>query len=118
MTSKEQLHANVIHWVNVLEGNQDEIRDLYPPEEMDALTCSEYVTEHILDVEYTVSGSGDVLGASYLMAFGGPTVRIDTRHGTVVGTWGHDRYELPYTDNIDLHSLEESFAESFSTSGR
>jgi hypothetical protein len=71
MTSKEQLHANVIHWVNVLEGNQDEIRDLYPPEEMDALTCSEYVTEHILDVEYTVSGSGDVLGASYLMAFGG-----------------------------------------------
>ena len=112
MTSKEQLHANVIHWVNALEGNQDEEECLT---DADLL---EYVIEGILDAEYTVSGSGDVLGASYLMAFGGPTVRIDTRHGTVVGTWGHDRYELPYTDNIDLHGLEESFAESFNTSGR
>ena len=111
MTSKEQLHANVIHWVNALGGNIDE-------EDLLTLTCLEYVIEGILGAEYTVSGSGDVLGASYLMAFGGPTVWIDTRHGTVVGTWGNDRYEIPYTDNIDLIGLEESFAESFSTSGR
>lgn len=112
MTSKEQLHANVLHWVNVLEGNKEEEENLT---DADLL---EYVLEGILDVEYTVAGSGDVLGASYLMTFGGPTVRIDTRHQTVVGTWAHDRYEIPYTDNIGLHCLEESFAESFSTSGR
>ena len=28
MTSKEQLHANVLHWVNVLEGNKEEEENL------------------------------------------------------------------------------------------
>jgi len=102
MTSKEQLHANVLHWVEVLEGN-------HQPENTDE-TALEYVLEGILDVEYTVAGSGQVLGASYLMAFGGPTVRIDTRHNTVIGTWGHDTYSVSYTDNIGLQSLEEDFA--------
>ena len=110
MTSKEQLHANVLHWVKVLEGN-------HQPEDTDE-TGLEYVLEGILDVEYTVAGSGQVLGASYLMAFGGPTVRIDTRHEMVIGTWGHDRCERPYDDNIGLKSLEESFAEAIGLEDR
>ena len=111
MTSKEQLHANVLHWVKVLEGNHDpqDIAEAMNAEYENAL---DYVLEGILDVEYTVTGSGQVLGASYLMAFGGPTVRIDTRHSAVTGTWGHDTYSVSYDDNIGLKSLEESFAES------
>ena len=106
MTSKEQLHANVLHWVKVLEGNHDP-RDV---EETGLESALEYVLEGILDVEYTVGNSGHVLGASYLMAFGGPTVRIATRHNAVIGTWGHDTYSVSYDDNIGLHSLEEDFA--------
>jgi hypothetical protein len=109
MTSKEQLLANVLHWVNVLEGKHE-------PEDGDGIGLEydslEYVCESSLDVEYTVSGGGWLIGASYLMAFGGPTVRIDTRHSTVIGTWGHDRCERPYTDKIGLKSHGESFAEA------
>jgi hypothetical protein len=37
---------------------------------------------------------------------------------TVIGTWGHDRCERPYDDNIGLKSLEESFAEAIGLEDR
>lgn len=47
----------------------------------------------VLDIEYTISGRGDYLGARIAVALGGPNIYIDTREGYVKGYWGTDRAE-------------------------
>jgi hypothetical protein len=49
--------------------------------------------EDVLDIEYTISSSGDFLGARIAVALGGPNIYIDTREGEVKGYWGTDRAE-------------------------
>ena len=44
-----------------------------------------------LDVEYTISGSGEYLGACIAITLGGPNIYINTRRGEVEGYWGSDR---------------------------
>jgi hypothetical protein len=44
-----------------------------------------------LDVSYTISSQGDLLGGEVTVAFGGPTVWIDTRANKVEGSWGGER---------------------------
>lgn len=43
-----------------------------------------------LDIEYTISGRGDFLGARIAVALGGPNIYVDTRRGEVEGYWGSD----------------------------
>ena len=44
-----------------------------------------------LDVEYTISSRGDLLGVRAYVALGGPNIWVDTRNGEVAGAWGCDR---------------------------
>lgn len=47
----------------------------------------------VLDYEYTISSTGEYLGAKIWVTLGGPNVCIDTREGYVKGAWGCDREE-------------------------
>jgi len=58
----------------------------------DAYDLYSYFTD-VLDIEYTISGRGDYLGARIAVAIGGPNIYIDTREGYVKGYWGTDREE-------------------------
>lgn len=58
----------------------------------DACDLYSYFSD-VLDIEYTISGRGDYLGARIAVALGGPNIYIDTREGYVKGYWGTDREE-------------------------
>ena len=58
-----------------------------------------------LDIQYTVSGSKDYLGARILVAFGGPNIWIDTRTKTVEGYWWDGKAEAGYVDTLNLDDV-------------
>jgi hypothetical protein len=58
--------------------------------------------QDVLDIEYIVNGKGEYLGARVLVAFGGPTIWINTRTGTVEGSWWSARAEASFKDNLGL----------------
>ena len=64
-----------------------------------------------LDIEYTCSGNREYLGASVLVAFGGPNIRIDTRHRVVRGAWWNHSFSAPYADNIGIDDACEELWE-------
>ena len=65
-----------------------------------------------LHIEYTISSSGEYLGARVWVTLGGPNVWIDTREGYVKGAWGSDRAEawIPAEINDEINDI---FAEYF-----
>lgn len=83
------------------EDNQDEEYSVY-----------DWLSERTLDIEYTISGKGDYLGASVLVCFGGPNIWIDTRHQQVKGAWGFDSVSVPYFE--DGMGLDDACEELFS----
>lgn len=46
-----------------------------------------------LDIEYTISGNMDFLGARIAVTLGGPNIYVNTRTGYVEGYWGTDKAE-------------------------
>lgn len=63
-----------------------------------------------LDIQYIVNSSKEYLGARILVAFGGPTIWINTHEGVVEGYWGSDSEEWGFTDNLGLDEfLEEVY---------
>ena len=63
-----------------------------------------------LDIEYIVGSDGDYRGARILVAFGGPTIWINTRTNTVEGGWWQDSAHATFDDAIGLdETLEELF---------
>jgi len=96
MTISKLLHSNVKHWVEVIEGaidydETDGYEDIF-----------DYLAQSFLDITYTVSGDGRLLGAEVLVAFGGPTIYINTMRGAVEGFWGTERLSMSYNDTIGL----------------
>lgn len=65
-----------------------------------------------LDIEYTISGSGEYLGARVWVTLGGPNVWIDTREGYVKGAWGSDRAECWIPREIN-YEIDEIFSEYY-----
>lgn len=61
-----------------------------------------------LDIEYIVTSKGEYLGARVLVAFGGPTIWIDTRRSIVEGAWWGDSAMASFNDSLGLNdALEE-----------
>ena len=59
--------------------------------------------DDVLATEYTISSEGEYLGARILVAFGGPTIWVDTRRQTVEGAWWGDHHiESYHTDAMDI----------------
>jgi hypothetical protein len=97
-----QNHVNSIA-ANISAGfTDDDVNDDGEP-----MSAFDYLSD-VLDIEYTVSGRGDYLGARVLVAFGGPNIWINTRTNTVEGYWWGDKATASFDDGMDLNSaLEE-----------
>lgn len=66
-----------------------------------------------LDVEYIVNAKGEYLGARICVAFGGPTIWIDTRRRCVEGGWWADRASISYSaDAMDIDGAASELWES------
>lgn len=68
-----------------------------------------------LDVEYTISSRGDLLGVRLYVTLGGPNIYIDTRAGEVVGHWGADtaRAWVPSEICDEINEIFEEIYRSF-----
>lgn len=64
-----------------------------------------------LDIEYIVNGKREYLGARVLVAFGGPTIWIDTRRKVVEGHWWGDSFVAHYGDALGLDEVLETLWE-------
>lgn len=87
-----------------VDGIRDDLKNLYEADYTDeereeleesgeAFDLYSYFDSNALDCEYTISYTGDFLGARIWVTLGGPNVCIDTREGYVKGAWGTDREE-------------------------
>jgi hypothetical protein len=63
-----------------------------------------------LDIEYRVGSNGSYRSALVMVAFGGPSIFIDTKTNMIEGYWWSDRASEPYIDGIGLdEALEELY---------
>lgn len=97
-TSKEQLREQVASIAAMLENGFDEDDLNVDGEPMSAM---DYIFE-ALDIEYQISSDRQYLGANICVAFGGPSIYIDTRKCCVEGYWWGDTCRKYYTDNVGL----------------
>ena len=64
-----------------------------------------------LDIEYTISGSMDFLGARIAVTLGGPNIYVNTRTGYVEGYWGTDKAEawIPSEVCEEINAIFEDY---------
>ncbi len=91
--SHDQLRQNCLSIVRELENESEDVAFTF--------------LDDALSIEYTVDGRHQFLGAQLLVAFGGPTIWVDTRSDLIKGSWGGDKVTMPFRDVNDLHSLCE-----------
>jgi len=88
---KQQLLDNIITIITKIE----EENDLFD------------ILNSALDIEYTIDGRGQYIGAKITVATGGPHIEINTRYNKVIGYWGITKIERSYDDNIGLYDYME-----------
>ena len=69
-------------------------------------TFDDYLKNKVLEIIYKTDESLDFLGAELLVAYGGPTVVINTQKNTVQGSWALDSYEVSYSNSSLENHLE------------
>jgi len=68
----------------------------------------DWINRHHYARRYTIDADRSYIGARVLVAGGGPTVWIDFEDDLIIGTWGHDRFEIPFKDSWNVGSTLES----------
>ncbi|WP_269929117.1 hypothetical protein [Kocuria massiliensis] len=106
----DMLRRNVLSTVERLESTDlpEDERDDY---EDDVYTATDFLGGS-LDIEYTVSGHGEYLGATVTVTVGGPHVEVDTRRDMVIGYWGGERWSASYEDVLGLDDYCSEIFES------
>lgn len=82
----------------------------------DAEPCDIYdyfEADEPLDVAASIDSDCRIVGFKVWMAFGGPTIVIDTARGEVAGWWGADEVRR-YLDSVD--AVNEYYTEQFAGS--
>mgnify|MGYP003680818340 FL=1 len=81
-------------------------------------SCGEYMdtsgfdyVSDVLDVNWVLDSNREFKGARLMVAYGGPTIWIDTSTNTVSGGWWGDSYSATYSrDEMDIDgACEELF---------
>lgn len=74
----------------------------------------DYIDDHALDIEYTISSNMDFLGAEIAVALGGPSVYINTRNKRVEAYWGGEEGSYPLDSDVcdELYAMFEEAYES------
>jgi len=73
----------------------------YEEEDEAYLSAYDYLTDAIDSVHY-VDSNHEYLGTRLLVAFGGPTIWVDTYKRTVEGQWWGDSYTEHFDDHLGL----------------
>jgi hypothetical protein len=108
---KNMLKDQVDNIVSNLENGltlQDVGMDTDKSDQDDIISGFDYLQD-ALDILYIVDGNGEYLGAQICVAFGGPTIWIDTLKQTVEGHWWQDRHTAHYQE--DAMDIDESLRE-------
>lgn len=93
ITSHDQLHQNCLAIAHKLET--------------EAENAASSFLDDALSVEFTVDATHKFLGAEILVAFGGPTIWVNTRIDTIEGSWGNATVNMRFFDEHDLHGMCE-----------
>lgn len=64
----------------------------------------------ILDIEYTVNSQMEYLGATVCLAWGGPSIYLDTRNHEIRGYWWGDHYTI---SGVACAMIDEAIEEHF-----
>lgn len=103
----EQIRANIENGITY-EAAGMECPEEYGGDPSEIISAFDYL-EGVLDIEYTVNGAGEYLGARVLVAFGGPNIWINTRTQEVEGHWWGDSARARYTG--DAMGLDDALRE-------
>lgn len=74
-------------------------------------TAMDYL-EDALDITYTFNSERELIGATLLVAYGGPNIYVDLNDCYVKGSWGYDEVKAPFGgENVEdlLEALENLF---------
>lgn len=78
---------------NYVDNIAKELKEIYNGEQInddgETMTLYDYISD-VLDIEYTLNSSKELIGVRLWVTLGGPNIYIDTRAGEVVGHWGCD----------------------------
>ncbi len=69
----------------------------HAPKDAEQMDISDYIVD-ALDIEVTHNLNGTYCGASVTLAYGGPSIYLNTRYGRVEGYWGADEVFVPISD--------------------
>ena len=83
----------------------------YEEEDEAYLSAYDYLTD-ALEATYHVNEYREYLGARVMVAFGGPTIWIDTWKRQVEGQWWGESFIESYSDNIGLNDACEDMFNS------
>ena len=90
MNTKEHLEKSCKVWIEELEKiGKGEIEDL-----------EEWINDNVLEIQRLQSlsnGKWETTEYIFLVGFGGPNIWIDGAEKKVVGYWGMDKAEMPFT---------------------
>ena len=79
--------------------------------ELEALGVYDWL-EDVLDIEYTISGRGEYLGARVMVTCGGPNIYVNTRAGRVELFWWGDRADWAIEPDA-VEALDQIMCEEF-----
>ena len=91
-------------------SNPNQLEEWAKEYEQEDFSVFDYLQD-VLDIEYVVDKEGDYRGARILVAFGGPTIWINTRTNTVEGGWWEESARAHFDDEI---GLDDAIFEIFS----
>lgn len=78
----------------------------------EAGTLDEWIEEEALDIEYTLDGQRNFIGATIYVTLGGPTAWIDTRRQEIVCCWGGQRSTV-WLGDVLAGEINERFYDLF-----
>ena len=87
-------------------GNFDVMGSCTEPDDYERAQDGYSYFANSLEVEWVTDDRGLYKGANILVAFGGPTVWVNTRKQIVEGAWWNESYSAAYNyDAYDLHGV-------------
>ena len=95
MTTTNQLKENCIYIAQTIEKLTD---------------FNAFFKNKVLQIEYNVDESLELLGAELLVAYGGPTIAIHTSKNIVQGSWGLDKFTTSYkNDKLENYIVQKYY---------
>ena len=68
-----------------------------------------------MQIEYNVDESLEVLGAELLVAYGGPTIVVNTSKNIVQGSWGLDKFTTSYKNDKLENYITQKYYKKFNS---